>query len=212
MSRLPRPARVGIVVFDEVEVLDCCGPFEVFSVANRVVARSGAEPLFDVALVATTAQVTARGGLRLQADHLVADAPSFDLLVVAGGVTGEAEQDAALVGFLAAARPTLAAAVCTGAFLLAQAGVLHRQRVTTHHEDQAELAQRWPGLTVLADRRWVRDGDVLTSGGISAGIDLSLHLVALAAGRDVALATARQMEYRWEQDGAADGAADEGVA
>ncbi|MWB97870.1 DJ-1/PfpI family protein [Agromyces seonyuensis] len=199
MTETAPPLRVGIVVFDEVEVLDCCGPFEVFSVANRVAARHGRRAPFEVGMLATTPEVVARGGLVLRAHAVLGEAPAPDVLVVAGGVTDAAERDAALLDWLAVAAETarLTASVCTGAFLLAEAGILGGQRVTTHWEDQAELARRFPSLHVESGVRWVRDGDVFTSGGISAGIDLALHLVEVLGGRDLALGTARQMEYRW---------------
>lgn len=204
-SEANAPVRVGIFVYDEVEVLDCCGPFEVFSVANRVTARPGARAAFDVRLVATTRDVQARGGLLLRAHALVAEDPVFDLLIVAGGVTDAAEQDAAALDWLARATPRITASVCTGVFLLAAAGRVSDQAVTTHGDDQAALRRRWPELTVLADRRWVRDGDVLTSGGISAGIDMSLHLVEIVLGTDAALRTARQMEYVWTREAVSSG-------
>jgi transcriptional regulator GlxA family with amidase domain len=89
--------------------------------------------------------------------------------------------------------------VCTGAFLLAQAGVLHTQRCTTHWEDVTDLQAQFPALQVLNGPRWVSEGSVVTSAGISAGIDMSLHLVERLAGRELALATARQMDYAWNE-------------
>lgn len=195
---------VGILVFDEVEVLDACGPFEVFSVASRVTVRDGSEPAFRVVLVGTapdTTFVTARGGLRFLVDHTITDAPDLDLLLVPGGVTAAVEQDPAVIDWLRrrAATPVVAS-VCTGAFLLAEAGVLTDQTVTTHWEDVDELARRFPALTVVRDRRWVGSGPLWTSAGISAGLDLSLELVAQLAGRDVAVRTAGQMDYAWQQE------------
>lgn len=191
------PHRVGIVVFDDVEVLDCCGPFEVFSVANRVSRRRQESDPFVVSLIARHEEVTARGGLVLRTHQLIEQVLEVDLLIVAGGVTDAVEQDDPMIRWLSAVRATLTASVCTGAFLLAQAGLLRDQQVTTHWEDCDELARRWPGLTVVRDRRWVRDGDVITSAGISAGIDMSLHLVEILADRALAEATARQMDYHW---------------
>lgn len=199
----PSPTHVAIVVFDEVEVLDCCGPFEVFSVANRAAAGRGEPEPFVVRMVAADREVVARGGLVLRAHATIDEDPPVDVLVVSGGVTDAVEKDTRVTGWVARVRPRLTTSVCTGAFVLAEAGVLTDQQVTTHWEDQQALAERWPSLTVLADRRWVRDGDVLTSGGISAGIDMALHLVEVVAGRELAEATARQMEYRWNDDPAA---------
>ena len=197
-------ATVGILVFDEVEVLDACGPFEVFSVASRAAVRDGAGTDFRVVLVGadpTASYATARGGLRLLVDHTVADAPDLDLLLVPGGVTTAVEQDEAVVDWLRSRASTpVVASVCTGAFLLAEAGILTDQTVTTHWEDRDELARRFPSLTVVGDRRWVGSGALWTSAGISAGLDLSLELVAQLAGRHVAVRTARQMDYAWQRD------------
>ncbi|MGJ7439909.1 DJ-1/PfpI family protein [Aquipuribacter sp. MA13-6] len=196
--------RVGILVFDEVEVLDACGPFEVFATATRVHARLHPDraPLLEVVLVATSTErpVVARGGLRLSADHTLTDHPPLDVVLVPGGVTDAVERDRQVLDWLAAGPESqLLASVCTGAFVLAEAGRLTDQRVTTHWDDVAELRRRHPRLTVVEDVRWVDDG-VLTSAGISAGLDLALHLVERLAGRDVALGTARLMDYAWSED------------
>ncbi|MBX3686648.1 MAG: DJ-1/PfpI family protein, partial [Rhodocyclaceae bacterium] len=96
------------------------------------------------------------------------------------------------------------ASVCTGAFLLAGAGVLDGREVTTHWEDVAELAALFPALAVRDTGRWIDDGEVITSAGISAGIEMSLHLVSRLAGRELSIATARQMDFQWRDanDGA----------
>ncbi|WP_380169348.1 DJ-1/PfpI family protein [Jannaschia sp. R86511] len=198
-----RTARVGILLFDQVEVLDACGPFEVFSTATRVHARLHPDrpPRFEVVMLATTPRpVVARGGLHLGVHHTLADHPPLDVVLVPGGVTDDVEQDREVLAWLAAKPETrLLASVCTGAFVLAEAGRLREERVTTHWDDVAELRRRHPGLTVLEDVRWVDDG-VLTSAGISAGLDLALHLVQRLAGRDVAVGTARLMDYAWVED------------
>lgn len=192
--------RVGILVFDEVEVLDACGPFEVFSVASRI----GPDVPFEVVLIGARgdqAHVTARGGLRLLLDHTVADAPDLDVLLVPGGVTRAVEDDLTAVSWIASRAATpVVASVCTGAFLLAAAGILVDQSVTTHWDDIAELRERFPALTVVDDRRWVGGGALWTSAGISAGLDLSLEIVASLESRDLAVRTARQMDYAWHQD------------
>lgn len=192
---------VGILLFDEVEVLDFCGPFEVFSVAARVEARrTGAPaPPFRVLLIAErTGPVAARGGLRVLPEATFADHPPLDVALVPGGVVDQELDNPAVVAWLrrvsAAAR--LTASVCTGAFLLAQAGLLDGRQATTHWEDIDAFEARYPRVIVRRDVRWVDDGAVVTSGGISAGIDMSLRLVERLCGRDVAQAAAHQMEYR----------------
>ena len=194
---------VGIVVFDEVEVLDACGPFEVFSVACRVSRRDrpGAPVPFEVALLSAepTTSVLARGGLRLTADAVLADAGRLDLLLVPGGVTTRVEQDAGVLAWIRerAVTAEVVASVCTGAFPLALAGLLDGCAATTHWEDQAELTRRFPDVTVVDDVRFVDEGRVATSAGVSAGIDLALHLVARLHDTSLAEATARQMDYPW---------------
>lgn len=193
--------QIGILAFDDVEVLDACGPFEVFSVAARLLRRAEAATAITVTMVSAypgRSSVVARGGLVLGTRADLDDAPELDLLLVPGGVTDQVERDARVIDWLAARShtPTIAS-VCTGAFLLAQAGILTDQQVTTHWEDQAALADRFPSLDVVDGPRWVGAGDVYTSAGISAGIDLALHLVdRIDAG--LGARVARQMDYDWQ--------------
>ena len=200
--------RVQILLFDDVEVLDFAGPYEVFTTATRVAARAmvASQRTFSVACVSRDGgTVRARAGLRVQADHGFEDAPPCDLLLVPGGVVDAPLECPRTVEWIArqSAQAQWSASVCTGAFLLARAGVLPPgARVTTHWEDVPDLQARFPTLQVLPQRRWVDLGRVLSSGGISAGIDMSLHLVARLAGRELAQATARQMDYRWHEDDA----------
>lgn len=194
--------QVAILIFDDVEVLDALGPFEVFSVASRL-RPVGAEP-FEVVLVARDKNtVTARGGLKLTPDSTFDDNADYDLLIVPGGVTDRAEADAQTVGWITvqAAKSRLVASICTGAFLLAKAGILTDQTVTTHWEDAAALAARYPALTVSENVRWQNAGNIYTSAGIAAGIDLSLHLIEVMTTAERAERTARQMDYRWVKNG-----------
>jgi len=193
---------VLILAFDGVEALDFAGPFEVFTTASRVHARQhpGKVPFFDVKSVAIDELVQARAGLRLLPDHSLAEAPVADVLVVPGGVVDAALQSAATLAWIAkqARGARITASVCTGAFLLAASGVLQgNARVTTHWEDIADLRKHHPELDVVDDVRWVDNGRIVTSAGISAGIDMSLHLVERLAGRELALRTARQMDFAW---------------
>lgn len=196
--------QVGIYVYPEVEVLDFAGPYEVFSTASRLAARVApvAAPLFGVALVAEAAgPVAARAGLRVVPHHAFDDCPPLDLLVVPGGVHGPELERPRVMAWIAersrAARVT--ASVCTGAFLLARAGVITRERVTTHWEDCDDLRSAFPSLVVEEAVRWVEHERVVTSAGISAGIDMSLRLVARLASQELAERTARQMEYDWRK-------------
>jgi transcriptional regulator GlxA family with amidase domain len=197
---------IGIYLFDEVEVLDFAGPFEVFSTAARVAARNanGAPPPFAVTLIAETPRtVRARGGLPVVCNVGFADHPALEVLLVPGGeVTGELER-AAVIDWIrrTAGQVGLTASVCTGAFLLAQAGLLRGRRATTHWEDLDDLRQRFPDVKVEDGSPFIDEGDLVTSAGISAGLDMSLHLVARLASLELAERTARQMDYAWRRSG-----------
>lgn len=196
---------VGIFVFDGVELLDLAGPYEVFTTAARLVRRDDPEApdRFRVLTVGRTgAAVRAHAGLLISPDHAFGGCPAVDLLVVPGGVVGDELVVAESVAWIAstAARAGIAASVCTGAFFLAAAGLLDGRRATTHWEDVPGLRKRWPAVRVEEGVRWVDEGVVVTAAGISAGIDMSLHLVERLAGRDLALRTARQMDYSWAED------------
>lgn len=200
---------VGVLLYDEVEVLDFAGPFEVFSTASRVAhrLRPADEPPFAVVTIARDARpVRARGGLLVLPDSAFASQTArIDVLVVPGGVVTAELQRSDITGWIAgtAKRATLTASVCTGAFLLAKAGLLDGRKVTTHWEDQADLKRDFPALTVVPGVRWVDEGEVITSGGISAGIDMSLHAVERLIDRELAEATARQMEFAWHENASA---------
>lgn len=193
---------VAILAFDDVEALDFAGPYEVFTTANRMALREapGAREPFRVFSIARTRDpVRARAGLTLLPDHGFADAPQVDVLIVPGGVVERVMRCTETLPWVArtSGRATLTASVCTGAFVLAASGVLTGGPVTTHWEDLADLSRAFPGLDVQPGVRWVDQGRVVTSAGISAGIDMSLHLVTRLAGEALALRTARQMDFQW---------------
>lgn len=192
---------VGIYVYRDVEVLDFAGPFEVFSTANRFLNE---EDKWSVSLLSQTqGTVLARGGLKIQSDYSIYSHPTIDVLIVPGGVHIQEMENTRVLDWVreTAANSTLVASVCTGAFLLAKSGLLSNQTVTTHWEDQNELQHLFPKLTIINDTRWVDCGDIVTSAGISAGIDMSLRLVEKLRGRDIALKTAKQMEFDWCEHG-----------
>ena len=186
---------VGILVYDEAEVMDFCGPFEVFSVASRFLPES---EKFRVLLIGEDRVVTARGGFRVETHFRLGEHPPLDVLITVGGVhTAELAKPRVLDWVRHQAETAQqVASVCTGAFILAEAGVLTDQRVTTHWEDVADLRKNYPALDVVEGMRWVDDG-VVTSAGISAGIDMSLYLVSKLRSRELAVRTARQMEFDW---------------
>lgn len=194
------PRRVLLLMFDDMELLDFAGPFEVFTTAVRVAGKHGQPMPWTVSTASPTgAPVRARAGLTLHAEHALAEAPATDVFLVPGGVVDGVLADAALLAQIGrcARQASLVASVCTGAFILADAGLLHAAPCTTHWEDVADLRRRHPHLDVYPDARWVDNGALVTSAGISAGIDMSLHLVERLAGHELAQATARQMDYAW---------------
>ncbi|MFT7772716.1 DJ-1/PfpI family protein [Roseateles sp.] len=196
---------IGILVFDDVELLDMAGPYEVFTTAARVHGRSqpaGAAPLFTVTAIARSlAPVRARAGLHLQPDATLGEHPPLACALVPGGVVDAELGRPELRDWIAAQRRStrLLASVCTGALLLADAGVLDGLAATTHWEDLDALRALRPAVQVRDGVRWVDTGEVVTSSGISAGMDMSLHLVQRLHDRELALRTARQMDYDWKE-------------
>ncbi len=191
---------IGIYIYENAEVLDFSGPFEVFATASRLAGVAG---LLNVFLVAETRQlVRARGGYEVKPGFSFADHPPIDVLVVAGGVHTQEMQKKRVIDWVAttASSASLVTSVCTGAFLLAEAGLLTNCSVTTHWEDIPDLRKSYPTLTVLENQRWVDAGNIVTSGGISAGIDMSLYLVSKLCGMALAEKTARQMEFDWQRN------------
>ncbi len=196
---------VAIYLFPKVEVLDFAGPYEVFTTASRVHGRlhPGAEQPFRVFTVARSREpVRARAGLRALPDHTLADCPPVDLLLIPGGVVDDEVADAAVVQWVRERSVTaaLTASVCTGAFILAEAGLLDGKAATTHWEDVPDLRARYPRVNVREGLRWVDEDRIVTSAGIAAGIDMSLHLVARLAGAELARAAARQMDVPYHPD------------
>jgi transcriptional regulator GlxA family with amidase domain len=197
--------RVGIVIFPDVEVLDFCGPFEVFSVArlNEERRREERSP-FEVLLVAErTEPVVATGGLRVLPDVTLETCPALDVLVVPGGWGTRAEMgNQRLLTWIAerGRQVETLTSVCTGAMLLGQAVLLDGRRATTHWRSLDWMRQSFPKVTVDQESHVVEDGNVLTSAGISAGIDMALRVVARYCGESVGRATARHMEYPFPDD------------
>ncbi len=188
---------VAIVVFDDVEVLDFCGPFEVFGVSGR---RSGDAPPFEPYTIAEKSAVSARNGLNVNPRFTFADlhAPKPAIVLVPGGfgTRREMHNEAMLNWVRSASRDAeLVLSVCTGALILGRAGLLDGLDATTHFGAYDELRAAAPACRVRSDMRYVDAGRVITSAGVSAGIDMSLHVVARLLGPDVAQETARYMEY-----------------
>ena len=204
MAQMPKtppfPPTVGravdVLAFPGVQLLDVAGPLQAFASANDIVAAAGGTPPYALRVVARGQGVTASAGLGFVANPLPPAGAALDTLIVPGGPgVAAAAANPALVDWVRerAGRARRVVSVCTGAFLLAAAGVLDGRRAATHWSFCAELAQRFPAVRVEPDPIFVRDGPVWTSAGVTAGIDLALALVEEDLGRAAALALARYL-------------------
>lgn len=198
---------VGIVLFDEIEVLDFCGPFEVFSVTRLNEAKRREEPSpFEVKLIAEKGgAILTHGGMRVVADYSFADCPPLDILCVPGGWGTRREmENPSMLEWLRrrAAQVELVTAVCTGSMLLGFAGLLEGRPATTHWRALDWMAESFPSTEVIRSLHVVDDGNLITSAGISAGIEMALTVVARYHGEEIARATARQMEYPYPESNA----------
>lgn len=189
--------RVAILIFEDAEVLDFAGPFEVFSVASEL----HGDALFDVQPVASTpAPLRAVNGMVVLPNATFAEASAPDILVIVGGAgTRRAMTDPNLLDWVekTATQAEVVMSVCSGTRILAVLGMLDDLEITTHHQVVEHVAELAPKAKLRRGERFVDTGRIVTTGGISAGIDGSFHLVARLAGADVAKATAAYMEYRW---------------
>jgi len=198
---------VGVLLFDDVEVLDFSGPFEVFSTARLVDAdKQGDEHrLFRVFTIAEQDRIlSCRGNLLVQPHMTIQQHLPLDILVVPGGQgTRRERQNRRLLNWIDQQnqRTQLTTSVCTGAFLLAELGLLNQRRATTHWSSIEWMRTTYPAIEMLTDRRVVDEGHIITSAGVSAGIDMSLHVVSRVYGLEVARWTARRMEYDWRVTG-----------
>ena len=188
------PRHVVIVTFPGLQSLDAVGPFEVFSTASRVAEHAGRRG-YRISLVSSAGDtVVAESGLELATPSPPHPAEPIDTLVVAGGGgVYDARHDPVLMNWLSAVAPRCrrVTTVCTGAFVAAEAGWLDGRRATTHWARAAQLAKEYPAVTVDPDPIYVRDGNMWTSAGVTAGIDLSLALVQDDLGTEIAQTTAR---------------------
>lgn len=193
---------VGIYIYDMVEILDFAGPFEVFSTASRVIARMDSDlqeifPVFTIGEKLTP--ILARGGLQILPKYQISDHPEINVLIIPGGIVSDELEKPNIISWIKKSSnlAEITASVCTGAFLLARAGLLQSITATTHWEDIDEFESMFPDIKIKRNTRWVDEGNVVTSAGISAGIDMSLHLVSRLYTMDLAGRTAKQMEYDW---------------
>ena len=187
--------RVAILIFDDVEVLDFCGPFEVFSVTRTPEGTR----YFDVVTVAERAEpVIARNGLSVNPTFTIHDCPKPDIILVPGGQGTRREMhNPILIDWIRQqdSGTELTLSVCTGSLMLAKAGLLDGLAATTHWGALDLLRETAPSTTVKDDVRYVDNGRIVTSAGVSAGIDMSLHVVERLLGPEIAAQTARHMQY-----------------
>jgi transcriptional regulator GlxA family with amidase domain len=192
---------VAILIFDDVEVLDFCGPFEVFSVTGQ---RDGGEPPFHVYTVATkNGPILARNSLSVNPRYTLESCPQPDILLVPGGYgTRRLVHDETILQWIKtqSERVELLLSVCTGALLLGKAGLLDGLSATTHWAAMDELRAVAPNTEIRPDERYVDNGKIVLSAGVSAGIDMALYIVSRLLGAAQAAETARHMQYdHWKE-------------
>jgi transcriptional regulator GlxA family with amidase domain len=194
------PMRISLLVFDDAEVLDVAGPYEVFSIAGR---RDDLVP-FQVSLVAERAgPVALRNGFVVQPHFTFADAPKAEILIVPGGAGTRRElRNPAVIEWVrrTGADAELVLSICTGALLLGATGMLDGLDATTHHGSIARLREVAPLARVREGERFVDNGRVVVAAGVAAGIDMSLHVVERLLGPELAEEAAIYMEYHWDRN------------
>ncbi len=204
MPDTPTTRRVAVALFDGFTVLDVYGPVQAFASARLPRADGSWQRLFEIVTLAEKAGPIKSGeGPTTQADHTFADAPAYGILLVPGGFgTRQAVSNAPLLLALTAAsrRASITTTVCTGSALLARTGIMDGRPATSNKVAWDWVVQQGPRVRWQRKARWVDDGDLITSSGVSAGIDMALSVVARLHGIDMARQAARFMEYVWHED------------
>ncbi|WP_341279724.1 DJ-1/PfpI family protein [Paenibacillus sp. FSL H8-0537] len=199
--------KVGILLFEDVEVLDFAGPFEVFAVTALNRGQADEYKPFEVTTISESGHfITARNGLKVIPDYSLNNAPAYDLLVIPGGIGTRREiHNTILLDWIRKRYEEVQwmTSVCTGAFLLAKAGVLDDKSATTHWASLERLRNDYPKVTVVEGVKFVDEDRIVTSAGISAGIDMAFHMINRLLGTTVAERTARIMQYDIYFDGQA---------
>lgn len=187
--------KVGIFLFNEVEVLDFAGPFEVFSLSSK-----NNEKLFEIITIGETGElISARNGLKVLPMANFKDKIKLDILIIPGGYGAEEIEikNQITINWIKEqkSKVKILASVCTGAFLLAESGILDNKSATTHWMDIDRLENEYPKIKIIKNLKFVDEDDIITSGGISAGINMSFHIIKRLFGVDIAKSTAKRMEY-----------------
>lgn len=191
-AQIPASARVAILLFDGVQIIDFTGPYEIFGQAG-----------FDVYSVSETGgSVETAMEMSVNVDYDFESAPDADILLIPGGDIDTAMTHPATLEFVrtrsASAKHVLS--VCTGSFILAATGLLDGGAATTYHRSFESMASRFPRVEILRDRRWVDSGKLVTAAGLASGIDAALHIVAEVRGEEAARTVAMNLEYDWSAD------------
>lgn len=190
---------VAIFIFDGVEVLDFAGPFEVFNVTSEVVNPS---PFNTYTVTLTDEPIKARGGLVIHAHYTIDKCPVPDIILLSGG-DGRRRlmKDQRILNWISKHSDNLKKllSVCTGAYYIANCGLLNGLSATTHHGSFSEFKESFTEVELIEDKRYVENGKIITAGGISAGIDMSLYVVEQLLGKEALTLTIEEMEWQWHQ-------------
>jgi len=187
--------KVGIYIFNDVEVLDFAGPFEVFSLATK-----NNISIFEVFTISGKEEmINAKNGLKVKSNFSFSDNFEIDILIIPGGYGAEKFEikNKTVLNWIIeqSKKVDILASVCTGALLLAECGILRNKKATTHWMDLDRLESDYPDIDVIRNVKYVDEGKILTSGGISAGINMSFYIIKRLFGIDIAKLTAKRMEY-----------------
>jgi len=196
-EKVAEPRNVAILIFNGVEVLDFAGPTDVFA----HVRDPQGKVVFKLYAVAKSMEpITSQGFVKITPNYTFADCPKPDILVIPGGGTGGVVRDEATMKWIkdSGAESERVISVCTGAFIMQAAGFLDGMKATTHWSAIEQLRKLSPTTTVVENVRYVDNGRIVTSAGVSAGIDMTLHVVAKLLGFDAAEKAAFNMEYEWK--------------
>ncbi|MBH5317846.1 DJ-1/PfpI family protein [Paenibacillus sp. GSMTC-2017] len=190
---------VGILLFDEVEVLDFAGPFEVFSITKMNFGKPDYYKPFEVSTISVTGDaITTTGGLKVIPDYSIVTAPYFDLLVIPGGNgTWRELENEVLIDWIKTRNDEVKwmTSVCTGTRLLAKSGILNGKQATSHARHIDQLSLDFPEVDFIKGVKYVDQGDIVTSAGVSSGIHMALHMVRRLLGTGAAAMTARVIEF-----------------
>jgi transcriptional regulator GlxA family with amidase domain len=191
---------VAIFIFDDVEVLDFAGPFEVFNVTGDVIDPA---PFNTYTVALTKEPIKARGKLSINPHYSIDKCPTPDIILLPGG-DGRSQlmKDERILNWVAEHVEHLEKllSVCTGSFYIAHTGLLKGLSATTHHGAFPEFKETFPDIALIEDKRYVENGKIITAGGISAGIDMSLYVVEQLLGKEKLALTLKEMEWQWHQE------------